>query len=98
MFEKSNFIVQNNIKSYLKRYKSILFYPFMIGLVIGSIPFFYKSNQNLKIQKLIKEQRKIQIQNQEKLCKNENSEYKKFLSLGFPKTAIEKFNICMKEQ
>ena len=70
----------------------------MIGLVIGSLPFFYKSNQNLKIQKLIKEQRKIQIQKQEKLCKNENSEYKKFLSLGFPKTAIEKFNICMKEQ
>ena len=27
-----------------------------------------------------------------------NSDYKKFLSLGFPKTAIEKFNICMQEQ
>ena len=27
-----------------------------------------------------------------------NSEYKKFLSLGFPKTAIEKFNICIQEK
>ena len=26
------------------------------------------------------------------------SNYKKFMNLGFPKTAIEKFNICMKEQ
>ena len=36
------------------------------------------------------------MMNKEKICKTENSDYKKFLSLGFPKTAIEKFNICMK--
>ena len=30
--------------------------------------------------------------------REDNSDYQKFLSLGFPKTAIEKFNICMKEQ
>ena len=65
---------------------------------MGSIHFIYKSNERFKVQKAIQEQRKIQIQNQEKICKKENSDYKKFLSLGFPKTAIEKFNICMKEQ
>ena len=70
----------------------------MIGLVIGSTPFLIKYKENLRIQKLIQEQRKIQIQNKEKICKAENSEYEKFSSLGFPKTAIEKFNICMKAQ
>ena len=44
----------------------------------------------------MEENRKIQIQYKAKVCKEENSEYEKFLNLGFPKTAIEKFNICMK--
>mgnify|MGYP004163687977 CR=1 FL=1 len=44
----------------------------------------------------MEENRKIQIQYKAKVCKEEKSEYEKFLNLGFPKTAIEKFNICMK--
>ena len=70
----------------------------MLGLVIGSIPSIYRLKENLRVKKLIEEQRKIEIQNKEKICKEDNSDYKKFLSLGFPKTAIEKFNNCMKEQ
>tara|TARA_B100001248_G_C27177820_1_gene360976 strand:- start:215 stop:427 length:213 start_codon:yes stop_codon:yes gene_type:complete len=70
----------------------------MVGLVLGSIPFFIKYKENLRVQKLIQEEKKIQIQNMEKKCKADNSEYKKFLSLGFPKTANEKFNICMNAQ
>ena len=70
----------------------------MIGLVLGTLPFIKKYKENFKVQKLIQEQRKIQIKNQEEICKKDNSDYKKFLNLGFPKTAIEKFNICMKEQ
>ena len=62
------------------------------------MPFIYKYKESLEVQKLIEEQRKIDLQNKEKICKQNNSDYKKFLSLGFPKTAIEKFNICMKEQ
>tara|TARA_B100000161_G_C33336509_1_gene318175 strand:- start:214 stop:459 length:246 start_codon:yes stop_codon:yes gene_type:complete len=81
----------------LKIYNSILIYSFLVGLVIGSIPFIYRSKENFRIQKLIQEQRKIQLQNKEKICKDENSEYTKFLNLGFPKTAIQKLNICMKE-
>ena len=42
--------------------------------------------------------KKMQIQIKEKICKDESSDYKKFLNLGFPKTAIEKFNNCMREQ
>ncbi len=70
----------------------------MIGLVIGSLPFIKKYTENFRVQKLIQEQKKIQIETKEKICKEDNSDYKKFLSLGFPKTAIEKFNICMEEQ
>ena len=60
--------------------------------------FFYKLNKNLRVQKLNEEQSKLKIQYKEKICKNDNSEYKKFLSLGFPKTAIQKFKNCMKEK
>ena len=98
MFEISSFIEKSNIKNYLKKYKLVLICSFMIGLIIGSIPFFYKLNENLRVQKLIQEQRKLKIQYNEKICKNDNSEYKKFLSLGFPKTAIQKFKNCMREK
>ena len=57
MFEISSFIEKSNIKNYLKKYKLVLICSFMIGLMIGSIPFFYKLNENLRVQKLIQEQR-----------------------------------------
>ena len=85
-------------KSHLKRYKLTLIYSFMVGFFIGSTPFIYKFQEGQKVKKLIQEQKKIDMQNKEKLCKEDNSDYKKFLSLGFPKTAIEKFNNCMKEE
>ena len=98
MFEISSFLDKSKIKNYLNIYKQALIYSFIVGLIIGSIPFFYKLNENFRVKKLIQEQSKIKIQNKEKICKNNNSEYKKFLNLGFPKTAIEKFNNCMKEK
>ena len=98
MFQINDFLDKSKIKNYLKSYKLALIYSFIVGLIIGSIPFFYKLNENLRVQKLIQEQRKLKIQYKEKICKNDNSEYKKFLSLGFPKTAIQKFKNCMKEK
>ena len=98
MFKISSFFAENNLINDLKRYKSKLAYSFMIGLIIGSLPFIYRVTENLRIQKLIQEQRQRQNENKEKICKDDNSDYKKFLSLGFPKTAIEKFNICMQEK
>ena len=70
----------------------------MIGSIMGSIPFIYKFNESLRVYKLMEKQRKTKIQNKTKICKEENSEYRKFLSLGFPKTAAEKFDICMQEK
>lgn len=98
MFKVSSFLVENNLLNDLKRYKSKLAYSFLIGLILGSLPFFYEVTERLSVQKLIQEQRQRQIENKEKICKGDNSDYKKFLSLGFPKTAIEKFNICVQEQ
>jgi hypothetical protein len=98
MFKVSSFLVENNLLNDLKRYKSKLAYSFMIGLIIGSLPFVYKVTERFSVQKLIQEQRQKQIENKEKICKGDNSDYKKFLSLGFPKTAIEKFKICMQKQ
>ena len=98
MFKTKELFIKSNLKSYLKRYKLTLIYSFIVGSIMGSVLFIYKSNENFRVQKLMEEQRKIQIQNKAKICKEENSEYKKFLSLGFPKTAIEKFNICIQEK
>ena len=97
MLKINSFLVENNLINELKKYKSKLAYSFMIGLIIGSLPFIYKIRESFRVQKLIKEQREIQNQNKEKICKGYSSDYEKFLSLGFPKTAIEKFNKCMKE-
>ena len=83
----------------MKRYKPAIVYSFMIGLVIGTLlPSIKKYEESFRFQKLIQKQKKIQFETREKICKEDNSEYKKFLNLGFPKTAIEKFNICMQEQ
>ena len=98
MFKVNSFLVENNLINDLKRCKSKLAYSFMIGVIIGSLPFIYRFTENFRVQKLIQEQRQRQNENKEKICKDYNSDYEKFLSLGFPKTAIEKFNICMQEQ
>ena len=98
MSKVSSFLVENNLINDLKRYKSKLAYSFMIGLVIGSLPFVYKVTERFRVQNLIQEQKRRQNENKEIICKGEDSDYEKFLSLGFPKTAIEKFNICMQEQ
>ena len=96
MFKVNSFLIENNLKNDLKRHKLKLVYSFMIGLIIGSLPTINKVKENFRVQKLIEEQRQIQNQNKEKICKGDNSEYIKFLNLGFPKTAIKKFNICIK--
>ena len=97
MFKITSFLVEKNLINNLKRYKSKLAYSFMIGLIIGSLPFIYRVTENFRVQKLIQEQRQRQNENKEKICKGYNSDYEKFLGLGFPKTATEKFNICMQK-
>ena len=98
MLKISSFLVENNLINDLKRYKSNLAYSFMIGFIVGCLPFIYKVTESFRVQKLIQEEKQRQNEIKEKKCKDDNSDYGKFLSLGFPKTAIEKFNICMEEK
>ena len=53
----NNFLVEHNIINDLKRYKSKLACSFIIGLIIGSLPFIYKFKESLRVQKLIQEER-----------------------------------------
>ena len=57
----SKFLVESSLKGYLKKYKSAIKYSFMVGLFMGSLPFIYKSLESLRVQKLIQEQRKVEI-------------------------------------
>ena len=98
MFKVNSFLVENNLINNLKRYKSKFAYSFMIGFIIGSLPFIYEVTESFRVQKLIQEQKQKQNEKKEKICKDDNSDYGKFLSLGFPKTAIEKYNICMQKK
>ncbi len=68
---------------------------FILGIFLGAIPYAYESIENYKIDKLVKKENLLQIKKKENECKDDNSDYAKFLNLGFPKTALKKFNICM---
>ena len=88
---------KNSLKRHLREYKSAIAISFFVGVFIATIPYIYKFIDEHKNQRLIEKNRKIQIEKKEKICKN-NSDYKKFLSLGFPDTATRKFNNCMQEK
>ena len=89
---------KNHLKNYFKKYKLAFASSFSIGVFISTIPYIYKFIENSRIEQLIQEERKMQIQKNEQICKNNNSEYRKFIKLGFPDTAISKFKICMQEK
>ena len=97
MFKLNNYFAKISLKNQYKEYKSAYTLSFIIGVLIATIPYIYKFIENFRNEILIQEQTKIEIQNKEKVCKGYNSEYLKFLNLGFPETATKKFNNCMKE-
>ena len=82
MFNVDKFFLENNLKSDFAKSKLVLAFSFIVGLFIGSIPFINEYKENLRTQKLIQEQRKMEIKNKEKICKKDNSDYK-VLNLGF---------------
>lgn len=97
MLKLNNFFTKGSIKNQFKENKSAFALSFIIGVFIATIPYIDKFIENFRNDILIKEQIKIKIQNKEKVCKDYNSDYTKFLNLGFPETATKKFNSCMKE-
>ena len=89
---------KENIEELLKNNKLAFISAFSIGVLISTIPYISKFIENLRIEKLIEEERQMSLKEKEKQCKGINSAYNKFLNLGFPETAISKFNICMKKK
>ena len=98
MLKLNHHFLKNNIRNLFKEYKSAFTLSFIIGVFIATIPYLFEYIENLNNQKFIKEQRKIEVEKKEKICKDNNSDYIKFLNLGFPDTATKKFNTCMKEK
>ena len=95
MFKLNNYFAKISLKNNSKKYTSAFACSFFIGFFIATIPSIYRHIENFRNRILVKEQRKIQIKNKEKKCKDNNSDYIKFLKLGFPETASKKFNTCM---
>ena len=98
MFKLNNYFAKISLKDNYKKYTSAFAFSFFIGFFIATIPSIYKLIENFRNQIVIQEQRKTQIQNKVKICKDSNSDYIKFLNLGFPQTASKKFNDCMMDK
>ena len=81
-----------------RKYKLGFISSFIIGVIIATITHTDKLIENHKMETLIKKERKLQLKKKEEKCKDKNSDYAKFMDLGFPKTAISKFNECMQEK
>ena len=87
-----------NLEDIFKKNKLALVSAFSIGVLISIIPYINKLIEDLKVERLIEKERQMIFKEKEKKCKGINRSYNKFLNLGFPKTAISKFNICMNEK
>ena len=94
----SPLFLKNILLDNSRKYKLAFISSFSIGTLIGTIPNTYKLIENYKMERLIKKEIKLQLKKKEEKCKDKNSDYAKFVDLGFPKTAISKFNVCMHEK
>ena len=81
-----------------RKYKLGFISSFVIGVLITTISHTYKLIDKYKMETLIKKERKLQLKKKEEKCKDKNSDYRKFADLGFPKTTISRFNLCMQEK
>ena len=90
--------LKTSIEDLFKQYKFAFTVSFSIGVLISSVFFTYKLVMNHRTEKLIQRERQLAIEKKEKNCKKDNSDYAKFMNLGFPDTANAKFKICMEEK
>lgn len=88
---------KNSFGYYFKKYKLAFASSFSIGVLISTIAYSFKFIDKYKAKKFLTES-ELKTKQMEKNCKDEYSDYAKFLNLGFPNTAMEKFNYCMKEK
>tara|TARA_Y100001968_G_scaffold286614_1_gene287472 strand:+ start:322 stop:612 length:291 start_codon:yes stop_codon:yes gene_type:complete len=92
-----NIFTKNNLFNNFKKYKLTFIYSFSAGVLIAAVPYIYQSIENYRNEKFIQKEIQLQMKLKEKKCKDDGTDYKKFLNLGFPNTAIEKLKICLKK-
>ena len=93
-----NIFIKNSILKNFIKYKRTFISSFSVGVLIATIPYIYTSIENYRNERFIQKEMQLQMKLREKKCKDEGTDYKKFLNLGFPNTAIKKFKICMEEK
>ena len=91
-------MIKNILIDNSRKYKLAFISSFSIGELIATITHTYNLIENYKMETWIKKEIKLQLKKKEEKCKDKNSDYAKFVDIGFPKTAITKFNVCMQEK
>tara|TARA_B100001029_G_C14741119_1_gene275539 strand:+ start:88 stop:381 length:294 start_codon:yes stop_codon:yes gene_type:complete len=81
---------------HLKKNFSAIVVSFLIGVGISSFPIIFNLIENIRSERIVQLERKIRFEKITETCKNTSSDYKKLLNLGFPNSALEKLNECIK--
>ena len=92
-----NYFIENlNIKRSLTKKRSAIISSFLVGVTISSITFIKTTLDEFNYRKSVLLEKEMTIKAIENLCKSDDSNYLKLYNLGFPLTAQEEFDNCMK--
>ena len=92
-----NYFIENlNIKRNLTKKRSAIISSFLVGVTISSITFIKTTLEEFNYRKSILLEKEMKIKVIENLCKSDDSNFLKLYNLGFPLTAQEEFDNCMK--
>ena len=92
----NNYIENLNIKRNLTKNRSAIISSFLVGVTISSIPFIKNILVEFNYRKSVLLEKEMMIKAIENICKSDDSNYSKLYNLGFPLTAQEEFDNCMK--
>ena len=92
----NNYIENLNIKRNLTKNRSAIISSFLVGVTISSITFIKTTLDEFNYRKSVLLEKEMTIKAIENLCKSDDSNYLKLYNLGFPLSAQEEFDNCMK--
>ena len=93
-----NYIQKVDFKNYLEQNITAIVFSFFVGVAISFIPFFNILIETNRSERIFQLEREIAIKKIQDKCQDLDSEYKKLFYLGFPESALVKFNQCVKEK
>ena len=92
-----NYFIENlNIKRNLTKNRTAIISSFLVGVTISSITFIKTTLDEFNYRKSVLLEKEMTIKAIENLCKSDDSNYLKLYNLGFPLSAQEEFDNCMK--